>query len=183
MGKFVKVAALGAAAFYGGGALMGAMGGSSSSIMMGAMNSAGMVGAGTSGSFLSGFGGSLLKYGLQAGATIMQGVSQSQQYKQQASIEKANATVREINRKKNLIRAMSMSNVRMGAGGIGTGGSQANLAMQDIAAADLDQNQDDIGTGLRTSGLEQNARGAVVGSLLTAGSDIGTSLLRAKRRG
>lgn len=147
--------------------------------------STGAVSATATGSALL-TGASLLSYagqGAQAFSTIAQGQAQKQQYEAQAKIERFNATTREIERKKNLIRSLSLSNVRMGAGGIGTGGSAQNLALEDIRAADLDQSIDATGTRMKTGQLSTNASNAQTFSLLSAGADIGESVLRKKRRG
>jgi len=126
---------------------------------------------------------STLSTGLGVASTLFQGQAQKEQYEAQARTEKFNAQSREIERKKNLIRSLALSNVRMGAAGIGTGGSQLNLAMQDIHAAEQDQFQADVGTRVKIDTATANARNATTFSLLSAGADVGTSLLRAKRRG
>ena len=161
MGKFVKIAALGAAAFYGGPMALSSLGG--------AAGGGGLL--------------STLSTGLSVFSTIAGGISKKKEYEAQAKTEKFNATTREIERKKNLIRSLSLSNVRMGAGGIGTGGSAQNLALEDIRAAELDQATADVGTRVKIDTAVSNGRSAQTFSLLSAGADVGESLLRKKRRG
>ena len=158
MGDFVKIAAtIGGAAATGGASLGASLG--SMSLLQGA------------------------SLGFSVFSTTMQGQQETKQYEAQAATEKFNATTREIERKKNLIRSLALTNVRMGAGGIGTGGSAQNLAFEDIHAADLDQSIDNTGTRVKIDTAKSNARTAQFSSLLSAGSDVTSTLLRTSRRG
>ena len=198
IGKFAKVAAIGAAAWATGGASLAASGAatgfSSSLAALGGTASTGLAAAGSSLAGIGGataagsslFGGSLLSYastGLSVASKLMGGQADKRQYEAQARTERFNATTREIDRKKNLIRALAIGNVKAGAGGTGTGGSNLNVQMQDIHAAEQDQFQADVGSRVAINTAHSNASNAQSFSLLSAAGDVGSSLLRSSRRG
>lgn len=147
----------------------------------------GLLGAGAA-TAVGSSGGSLLSLvgsGLSAASTISGGLAHAGDLKAQAKAEKFNAATREIDRKRNLIRALSLQNVRVGAGGIqgGQGSSAQAIQLADIKDYELDQAVDKAGTSQRVNQLRQNATNAVTSSLISAaGEGIGT-YGRYKKRG
>jgi len=120
---------------------------------------------------------------LSIGSTIAGGKAESDQLKFQAQTEKFNATNREIERKRNLIRALATQNVRGAAGGIGTGGSLAAIQASSVRDFELDQSTDKAGTDARVTQLRQNASNASTFSLLSAAGTAVDSFDRSKKRG
>jgi hypothetical protein len=123
---------------------------------------------------------------LAASATRNAGIAQQQQYNYQAYTEGLAAKQREIDRRRDLMRALAAQNAAAGVGGIETGGSFGAIVRRNI-----NENQNDLlvsqanlsarQMGLRTAGL--NARssanaGATVSLLDTAGkvyNEIGSA--------
>lgn len=108
-----------------------------------------------------------------AGMQYRSGKLQQIQYKQEAKQEGDQAKQREIERKKNLLRALASQNASAGASGAEFSGSLSNLARIDIEEAATDLSVDSVNSSrrqraLRLSGKEASKAGtaAAAGSLL-----------------
>lgn len=118
-------------------------------------------------------------------STVQAGEAQSETLKTQAKAEEFNAKNREIDRKRNLIRALSLQNVRGATSGVfgGVGSSQAAMMQEDIGRFELDQSTDVHSTTQRTSQLRANAKTARTSSLLSSASEAYKYKKRSDKRG
>lgn len=110
---------------------------------------------------------------LAAGMQYRAGKLQQIQYKQEAKQEGDAAKQREIDRKRNLLRALASQRAAAGASGAEFSGSLANLAKIDIEEAATDLAVDSVNSArrqraLRLSGKEASNAGTAraAGSLL-----------------
>lgn len=110
---------------------------------------------------------------LAAGMQYRSGKLQQIQYKQEAKQEADSAKQREIERKRNLLRALASQRASAAAMGAEFSGSLANIAQVDIEEAATDLAVDSVNSArrqraLRLSGREASAAGtaAATGSLL-----------------
>lgn len=110
---------------------------------------------------------------LAAGAQYRAGKQQEIQYKQEAKQEGDSAKQREIERKRNLLRALASQRATAAAMGAEFSGSLANIAQVDIEEAATDLAVDSVNSArrqrvLRLSGSEASRAGTVAaaGSLL-----------------
>ena len=148
----------------------------------------GADGTATAGTAAATTTGTSLLYGataLSAVSSLHAGAAQASNLKQQAQVEEFNAKNREIDRKRNLIRALSLQNVRGATSGTygGKGSSQDALMREDISRFELDQATDAATTTQRTTQLRENANIAQASSLLSAASEGITAYSRSKKRG
>jgi hypothetical protein len=113
------------------------------------------------------------------------GEAEKEQYETQARAEESNAKTREIERKRNLVRALSAGNVKAGASGVsgGIGSSQDALMRSDIRKESLDEVVDAGATSERITQLSSNAKSARNYSLLSAGAGFAEGAAREFRRG
>jgi hypothetical protein len=98
-----------------------------------------------------------------AGGAIMQrnaGIVQSQQMKAEAVKEGDGARQREIERKRNLLRALSHQSANAGASGVTLDGSLAGIARADIRDATNDLLVDRSNTRSRQNALRTGAKNA-----------------------
>lgn len=110
------------------------------------------------------------------------GIIQSNELKAQARVEGDAAKGREIDRRRNLIRALASQNASAGSAGVELGGSIGGIIQTDIRNNQQDLLTDAAGTSARQRDLAigaKNARsqgnlGAVTSLLDTAGSAIKT---------
>jgi hypothetical protein len=103
------------------------------------------------------------------------GIQQQFQYKEQAAQEGDAARQREIDRKRNLLRALASQNAAAGANGISFDGSAANLARVDIEQSNSDSLIDNVNSGRRGRVLQMGGREARrSGDLAAAGSLLDT---------
>ena len=110
---------------------------------------------------------------------------QGQNMEAQGRTEGTNARNREIERKRNLMSALALQNVRAGASGItsGTGSSAQAIMREDISRKELDTATDVGRTEQRTSQLQQNISTTKTSSLLSAASEVAGGAYRTKKRG
>lgn len=122
---------------------------------------------------------------LSATGLVAGGMERSKDLKTQAKAEEFNSRNRQIERKKNLIQALAMQNVKAGASGIsgGVGSSQEAIAKADIASSKVDSALDIGSTSQRVSQLKVNASNASTFSLLSAGAEVAGGIARKKERG
>ena len=113
-----------------------------------------------------------------AGMQYRAGKAQQIQYKQEAKQEGDQAKQREIERKRNLLRALASQNAAAGASGADFSGSLANIAKVDIEEAATDLAVDSVNSArrqraLRLSGKEASVAGtgAAAGSLLDSANN------------
>lgn len=116
------------------------------------------------------------------GGAIMQrnaGIAQSHQMKAQAAREGDAARQREIERRRNLLRALSSQSARAGAGGVALDGSLAGIARADIRDATNDllidrsntrSRQNELITGAKNARSQGNIGAAV--SLFDTGAKV-----------
>lgn len=116
------------------------------------------------------------------GGAIMQrnaGIAQSHQMKAQAAREGDAARQREIERRRNLLRALSSQSARAGAGGVALDGSLASIARADIRDATNDllidrsntrSKQNELITGAKNARARGNLGAAV--SLFDTGAKV-----------
>lgn len=88
------------------------------------------------------------------------GKAQAQQFKQEALQEGDAAREREIERKRNLLRAISSQNASAAAGGAQFSGSILAAAERDIQQSRGDSLLDSVNTGRKTRMLEASAKEA-----------------------
>jgi len=135
------------------------------------------------------FGGGSLLSNVAAGASIasrlFQGEAESANLETQAKDEQFNARNRQIERKRNLVRALALQNVRTGASGFTfeKGSSAAAIQFEDIERFELDQSTDALNTANRIDQLKQNASNATKFSLLSAGGEAARFVSRTTARG
>jgi len=122
---------------------------------------------------------------LTASAYIEQGIQQKADYKEQAEAEQFNAKNREIDRKRNLLKALAWQNVKGASSGTfgGKGSSQDAMMREDISLKGFDTITDRGRTSQRVSGLQQRGQSAQTGSLINAASAGSESYQRSNRRG
>ena len=122
---------------------------------------------------------------LAASAYVEQGIQQKADYKEQAEAEQFNAKNREIDRKRNLLKALAWQNVKGGSSGTfgGKGSSQDAMMREDISLKGFDTTLDRGRTSQRVSGLNQRGDSAMTGSLISAASEGYSSYSRSKKRG
>lgn len=110
---------------------------------------------------------------LAAGMQYRTGKIQQIQYKQEAKQEGDSARQREIERKRNLLRALASQNASAAAAGADFSGSIENIAKADIEEAATDLAVDSVNSVRRQRALRLSSReaaaagtGAAAGSLL-----------------
>jgi len=120
---------------------------------------------------------------LAAGSQYRAGKVQEIQYKQEAKQEGDQARQREIDRKKNLLRALASQRATAAAMGADFSGSIANIAEVDIEEAATDLTVDQVNAArrqraLRLAGSEASRAGTVsaASSLLDSGANTYGSL-------
>jgi len=130
-------------------------------------------------------GGASLVASAAVESNIQAGEAKAAELKTQAKAEEFNAKNREIDRKRNLIRVLSLQNVRSAASGVrgGVGSSQDALMREDISRYELDTTTDLATTTQRISQLRDNARTAKTSSLISAASEGYSAYSRATKRG
>lgn len=101
------------------------------------------------------------------------GLAASADARAQAKTETVNAQQREIDRRRDLIRALSSQNASAGAGGVETSGSVGAIMRQDINNAQNDLLFDSVNTQSRQRVLRSRASNAVK----TGNASAATSLL------
>ncbi len=109
---------------------------------------------------------------LAAGAQIRSGALQEYQFKEEAAQEGDAAKQREIDRKRNLLRALASQRAGAAAGGAEFSGSLGNLARVDIEQAATDLEYDKTNTKRRQRVLKASGREAVKGAELAAGGSL-----------
>lgn len=115
---------------------------------------------------------------LAAGMQYRSGKLQEIQYKQDAKQEGDAAKQREIDRKKNLLRALASQRASAAAAGAEFSGSLANIAKVDIEEAATDLEVESVNSSRRQRALRLSGREAAnAGSYAAAGSllDSGTN--------
>lgn len=106
-----------------------------------------------------------------AGMQYRTGKLQQIQYKQEAKQEADSAKQREIDRKRNLLRALASQNASAAASGADFSGSLSNLAKVDIEEAATDLAVDSVNSSRRSRALRLSAREASqAGTAAAAGS-------------
>lgn len=106
-----------------------------------------------------------------AGMQYRTGKFQQIQYKQEAKQEADQAKQREIDRKRNLLRALASQNAQAGAVGAEFSGSLANIARVDIEEAATDLAVDSVNSARRQRALRLSATEASrAGTAAAAGS-------------
>lgn len=109
--------------------------------------------------------------GLAAGMQYRSGKMQEIQYKQEAKQEGDAARQREIDRKRNLLRALASQNASTAAMGAEFSGSISNIAKVDIEEAATDLAVDGVNAARRQRALRLSAREASnAGTARAAGS-------------
>jgi hypothetical protein len=104
------------------------------------------------------------------------GKLQEIQYKENAKQEGDAAKQREIDRKRNMLRALASQNAAAGASGADFAGSLQNIARVDIERAATDLNTDRTNTSRRTRVLNASGKEAArSGDIAAAGSLIDTA--------
>lgn len=112
---------------------------------------------------------------LKAKASHDAGVAANDQAKFQSRIEGDAAQGREIQRRQDLLRALSSQNAAAGAAGAETGGSIGGIARTNIKQNQQDLLTDAAGTGARRAALlAQGANADKAGNLAAAGSLMDT---------
>lgn len=94
------------------------------------------------------------------------------QYKQEAKQEGDQARQREIDRKKNLLRALASQNAAAGASGADFTGSLENLARTDIEEASTDLEVDQVNSSRRGRVLRASGREAATAGTIQAGASL-----------
>ena len=122
---------------------------------------------------------------LSATGMLAGGAARSESYSAQAKAEEFNSRNRQIERKRNLIQALSMQNVKAGASGIsgGVGSSQQAIAQEDIRLERVDSALDIGATSQRVRQLQVNASNASTYNLLSAGAEVAGGVSRSRKRG
>lgn len=100
------------------------------------------------------------------------GIEQSNQIKAQARQEGNAATQREIDRRRDLMRALASQNASAGAAGIETGGSYGAGIRRNIRENQNDLLVDSAGSSARQSALASAARGAVTQGNASAATSL-----------
>ena len=127
--------------------------------------------------------------GPQAGAAVYSQFRGAQVQQEsldiQAKAEQSSAKNREIDRKRNLLRALAIQNVKAGASGVtgGAGSSTQAMMQEDIRSASFDAVLDTGATSQRVSQLKQNAKNIAEYSLLSAAGEGYGLYRRTKKRG
>lgn len=116
---------------------------------------------------------------------VESGNQEQRQYQQKAKAEESNAKNRQIERKRNLIRALSEQNVKAGASGFssGTGSSAQAIMLEDIKREKLDTAIDAGVTSQRASAYRTQGDAAKSYSLISAGGEVGSGIARSQKRG
>lgn len=124
-------------------------------------------------------------FAMTAATTYRQGQQKAVDLKVQAKAEESNAKNREIERKRNLMNALSLQAVHGGVSGIsgGIGSSQEALFKEEVRREEFDTVMDKAGTSMRTDQLKANAKNAKQMSLITIGSSAMETHTTNKRRG
>jgi len=104
------------------------------------------------------------------GSTLLSGISERNQIKSEAKVERFNATNREIERKQNLARALAIQNVKQGASGQRGAANAFTNELQ--VQSKFAQTIDTAGTNFRQGQFKANARDAMTSSLLSASSEV-----------
>lgn len=109
---------------------------------------------------------------LAAGQQYRAGKQMEIQYKQEAAQEGDQARQREIERKRNLLRALASQRASAAASGANMEGSLANLARVDIEQAATDLEYDQTNTSRRGRVLRGAGREAVRSGTIAAGASL-----------
>lgn len=110
--------------------------------------------------------------GLAAAQQYRSGKLQEYQFKAEAAQEGDAARQREIDRKRNLLRALASQRASAAAGGADFSGSLGNLARVDIEQAATDLEYDKVNTGRRTRVLRASGKEAAKAGELAAGASL-----------
>lgn len=97
------------------------------------------------------------------GAALSQrnaGIAASHEAKAQARLEGIAAKDRELDRRRDLLRALSSQNAAAGVGGVETSGSIGGIMRRNIRDASNDLLRDSANTSARVSGLNSKAKNA-----------------------
>jgi len=127
--------------------------------------------------------------GPSAGAAVYSSfqasATQAENIKVKARAEQTSSKNREIERKRNLLRALALQNVRTGMSGLtaGIGSSAQAVTNEDISNERFDSLLDTSATSQRVSQLQQNAKNISTYSLLSAAGEAYGSYSRKKKRG
>jgi hypothetical protein len=109
---------------------------------------------------------------LAAGQQYRAGKQMQIQYKQEAAQEGDQARQREIERKRNLLRALASQRASAAASGANMEGSLANLAQVDIEQAANDLEYDTVNSSRRGRVLRSAGREAVQSGTIAAGASL-----------
>ena len=128
---------------------------------------------------------SLIGTTVSVASTVQAGEVQKENLNIQSRAEETNAKNAEIERKRRLVKSLSLANVKAGASGItsGTGSSAQALQLEDISRKDLDTQTAQSNTSQRQAMLQSNIKTAKTSSLLSAAGEVATSVGRYKKRG
>ncbi len=122
---------------------------------------------------------------VSAGVAYKSSEDQAVDLKKKSKAEEANAKTREIERKRELVRALAAGNVGEGASGTTGGFGSSNLAlmMSDIRKEGLDESVDVGATNQRITQLKSNADAVQDYAVLSAAGTIAGGAKRYKKRG
>lgn len=119
---------------------------------------------------------------LSAYSSRQAGEAQARELKFAKKQEFAAAEEREIARKNRLLDALASQNVQAGMGGVQMTGTPFEIMMQDVKAAEREQESDDLQTKIRGMSLSMQASAAkrmgrtqALATLMSTGADIGTT--------
>jgi len=185
MGDFVKVAAIGTAAYFTGGAALSALGGAGAAAGAGTAGAAAAgAGAGAAAAAPTFLGLSSAAWaGIGTGMTALTSIRAGQATQVQMDIaadqEKQAAISREVARKRRLVSSLATQNAMRGAQGVQLTGSPASMMLSDIAAAEYDTTIAAGTTASRISSLQTEGKYAMQAGVASAGSsllDFGTRM-------